>query len=472
MKNILLLVTAMVYSFILTNCYEKTVEPEEVTHPTFKTTIPDSIIRMSRNRVFSRAIDKDSVLREASVLKKASLFNSYGKVNESCVVRIYVNENTSKPSFGSGCLINPFTIVAHGDPFIGTFQGKTGVDKFEGSASIRVYYWRPDTTIGVEEEIADEGMKVYLHPDYYDPDSDGGNIALIVKSTPFPRVNSDDFKDIYAGPMIGSDKNVKMFGAGVFSNNAALTNDAHYIEEYLSTIHHSTMIAYENDNGGTCTGDNGGPVTIGNGSMTGIISRMDRDEYCVRNGGRMFVTRFRGKIDWINSVLTKNRLVNCRELGGVDNYKCYNSALTAIATANSQYSSSYSPDRAKDGKKHTKWNSLHPIPEADGWDNPHIITFDLGDMVHVKSYTIKHAEYSQETKAYNTILWEVYSRPSTSSDWVSRGWGYNPNQDPITYVRKAGYRGTWFRPFTDRYVSFHIRWPGQGYARIPDIEIN
>lgn len=400
-------------------------------------------------------------------LDKTNIQDALVKVNEPGVVRVILRSD----KWGSGVLIDPYTILISGDlAYHGFLEEFPGTPTY-GQKDITVRYWRPDTTLGDRVDIGSGTMKVYLNPEYYTSNSWDGDIGMIVKSTPFLDVDNDDFKDIYTGPL-GSIQYVYMYGAGYISENGGQTNDVNRIEEKIY-INSSNVYAIEDGHGKTCLGDDGGPVTRrSDGAVLGIIGRMVRNGNCTKDNGYMYVSRLDNKIAWIDSIRSLNSLIPCRVTPFSSNLKCYDAALTATVTANSYWSSTYAPSKAADNIKSTKWNSSYCMAAGDAWINPHEFYLDLGAPTTVKSYVMKHAEYRGEYKKYNTQQWDVFSRANTSSGWVWRGEYDNFQQEPISYATEDGSNFKRITPFTDRHVKFTIRYPGECYARISGIELH
>jgi len=413
----------------------------------------------------SHVIDPDSVLRSNMLaLKKKSLSGGIEKMQAKGVLRVRMGG-----SYSTGFLISPYAVITSAQ-LVELAGGPTVNAKLE--------YWDGDN-VSDDSRYLDNGtggdsiqVTIYKHSGYIDASSHGDNIGLIVSSAPFKDIDTDDIWEL--DYFSTSERNIDIYGTGIISANGNITQGAIRGEEYVSSYTSESLKAMENDRARICRGDNGGPWIVNNEKVIGITSAHHADvQQCAYRESNMYATRINSeKISWLSSKLDLHGLVGCRTNPHTWNIACHNRALTATVTSSSYYSATYTPLRAGDGNENTKWNT------ASGVSGHHWIDFDFGSNVTINSYVIKHAEVLGETSSYNTIYWETFSNPNGSSNGTTKGWHYNPDQEPISnsYWQNgnggSGGFGPFYAPFQTSKLRIFIHNPGQFYARIPEIEIN
>ncbi len=134
-----------------------------------------------------------------------------------------------------------------------------------------------------------------------------------------------------------------------------------------------------------------------------------------------------------------------------------NVALGKNATATSYTGASEAPGKAIDGISSTKWC-------ATGYNRPHTLTIDLGEVATVGSIVISHAEIGGEGSGLNT---EAY-RVQVSED------GSNYKEVVSVTDNKAGLTTDAFPVSLARYVKLIVDRPTQGgdsAARIYEVEV-
>lgn len=138
-----------------------------------------------------------------------------------------------------------------------------------------------------------------------------------------------------------------------------------------------------------------------------------------------------------------------------------NLSLTATQySTDSNYSSSYAGDKAKDGviSGSSKWCSNGNAP-------PHWLKFDLGQTCTVNGFIVRHAGAAGEPSSYNTEAFKIQSATSYTGPWTDE-----------TSVNNSGHQNVTNRKYVTpkalRYVRLYITDAGiDNYARIPEFEV-